>query len=259
MNSLYIASTEGSGGKTTLAVGLCLAFRSRGVDAGYFKPVGTRPRAGAGATTTPLFVADAPGACRSPRGHLPGRPRRRRAARRLEAAPRSTPWSRVARPSRAVAAGNDTLVCEGLGEIWQGRFLRTSGADVVTRLDLRTAAGRQVRRHAAARRHLLHHTTPSRKRLLGVMFNMVPDSRLERRRRPVHALPGRERHPLLRHPAVRRRSSSAVSVAEIAAELDGRFLVGEEYVGRPRRDLPDRRHEPRARPALLPAHVRTRS
>ena len=40
MRSLYIAATEESAGKTTLAVGLCLALRERGIDAGYFKPVG---------------------------------------------------------------------------------------------------------------------------------------------------------------------------------------------------------------------------
>jgi len=41
MRSLYIASTQGSGGKTTIAVGLCMALRERGLKAGYFKPVGT--------------------------------------------------------------------------------------------------------------------------------------------------------------------------------------------------------------------------
>ena len=41
LRSLYIASTQGSGGKTTIAVGLCLALRRRGINAGYFKPVGT--------------------------------------------------------------------------------------------------------------------------------------------------------------------------------------------------------------------------
>jgi BioD-like phosphotransacetylase family protein len=41
LKSLYIASTQGSGGKTTIAVGLCVALRRRGLQAGYFKPVGT--------------------------------------------------------------------------------------------------------------------------------------------------------------------------------------------------------------------------
>ena len=48
MKSLYIASTEGSGGKTTLSVGLCLALRARGLDVGYFKPVGIVPHDAAG-------------------------------------------------------------------------------------------------------------------------------------------------------------------------------------------------------------------
>ena len=48
MRSLYIASTEGSGGKTTLSVGLCLALRARGLDVGYFKPIGILPQGSAG-------------------------------------------------------------------------------------------------------------------------------------------------------------------------------------------------------------------
>ena len=43
--SLYIACTQASGGKTTIAAGLCLALRERGLKVGYFKPVGIgRPR-----------------------------------------------------------------------------------------------------------------------------------------------------------------------------------------------------------------------
>ena len=41
MRSLYIASTQGGGGKTTIALGLALALRRRGLSVGYFKPVGT--------------------------------------------------------------------------------------------------------------------------------------------------------------------------------------------------------------------------
>ena len=48
MRSLYVASTEGSGGKTTLSVGLCMALRARGFDVGYFKPVGILPAGSSG-------------------------------------------------------------------------------------------------------------------------------------------------------------------------------------------------------------------
>ena len=51
LKSLYIASTQGSGGKTTIAVGLCLALRKRGLNAGYFKPVGTPPDCAASVPT----------------------------------------------------------------------------------------------------------------------------------------------------------------------------------------------------------------
>ena len=61
LKSLYIASTQGSGGKTTIAVGLCLALRQRGLKAGYFKPVGTlrlARRGGVLLDEDAAFVAD---------------------------------------------------------------------------------------------------------------------------------------------------------------------------------------------------------
>ena len=44
MRSIYVASTEGSAGKTTLSLGILSALRQHGVDAGYFKPVGLLPQ-----------------------------------------------------------------------------------------------------------------------------------------------------------------------------------------------------------------------
>ncbi len=60
LKSLYIASTQGSGGKTTIAVGLCLALRRRGFAVGYFKPVGTLAARSAGKMLDEdaAFVAD---------------------------------------------------------------------------------------------------------------------------------------------------------------------------------------------------------
>ena len=68
--------------------------------------------------------------------------------------------SRVAAAYERIRAGKDLVVCEGLGEIWQGRFLRTSGAEVVGAARPRDAARGQVRRRAPAGRHHLREGRP---------------------------------------------------------------------------------------------------
>ena len=226
MNSLYIASTEGGGGKTTLAVGLCLAFRSRGVDAGYFKPVGMAEQGqddddakfAADVLQLPEALADiCPVVLHD------------NALRAVGDGTQDDAMGRVAAAFARCAAGHDTLACEGLGEIWQGRFLRLSGADVVTRLDLRALL---VAKFAGTRQldDVCYTHDVLRKRLLGVVFSMVPETRVEvvdHHYTPFLAENGIHSFGIL--PSDPRLL--AVPVAEIAAALGGRFVVGEELSG----------------------------
>jgi dethiobiotin synthetase len=139
LKSLYIASTQGSGGKTTIAVGLCLALRQRGLDAGYFKPVGTLAAHADGVLLDEdaEFVAelldlrdDLTDVCPVVLDED--------ALHDVLSGTEVDAMARVKRAYERIRAGRDIVVCEGLGEIWQGRFLRTSGAEVVAELDLGT-------------------------------------------------------------------------------------------------------------------------
>jgi BioD-like phosphotransacetylase family protein len=224
VNSLYIASTEGGGGKTTVAVGLCLAFRSRGVDAGYFKPVGT---AAQGQEDDDAQFAIDVLQLAQPVSDVCPVVLHDDALRAVGA--QDEAMERIATEFARCTAAHDTLVCEGLGEIWQGRFLRLSGADVVTRLDLRTLL---VTRFAGTRQldDVCYTHDVLRKRLLGIVFSMVPDTRLEvvdHHYTPFLAENGIHSYGIL--PSDPQLLS--VPVGDIASALDGRFLVGEESSG----------------------------
>jgi len=226
--SLYIASTQGSGGKTTIAVGLCMALRSRGLNAGYFKPVGTLA-AHAGDVLLDEdaeFVAelleledDLTDICPVVLDED--------ALHDVLAGTEVDAMARVKSAYERIRAGRDIVVCEGLGEIWQGRFLRTSGAEVVAELDLGTLL---VAKFAGARLldDIIYVKDALKQHLLGVIFNMVPESRL--------ALVKDEYTRFLAKNDIESYGAlvssamlSSVSVAEIVEALDGTFVTGERY------------------------------
>ncbi len=226
--SLYIASTQGSGGKTTIAVGLCMALRSRGLDAGYFKPVGTLA---AHASEVLLdedaeFVAelleledDLTDICPVVLDED--------ALHDVLSGTEVDAMARVKAAYERIRAGKDIVVCEGLGEIWQGRFLRTSGAEVVAELDLGTLL---VAKFAGARLldDIIYVKDALKQHLLGVLFNMVPESRLA-------LVQDEYAHFLAKNDVesygalVSSAMLSAVSVGEIVEALEGTYVCGERY------------------------------
>ncbi|NLT91904.1 MAG: phosphotransacetylase family protein [Actinobacteria bacterium] len=226
--SLYIASTQGSGGKTTIAVGLCMVLRERGLEAGYFKPVGTLAAHAGDALLDEdaQFVAallqledDLTDICPVVLDED--------ALRDVLSGNEVDAMSRVRSAYARVRTGKDVVVCEGLGEIWQGRFLRTSGAEVVKELDLGTLL---VAKFAGARLldDIIYVKDALRENLLGVLFNMVPESRLELVKGDYTRFLAKNEvesyGALVSDPAL-----SAVSVAEIVEELDGTFVTGQRY------------------------------
>ncbi len=226
--SLYIASTQGSGGKTTIAVGLCMALRQRGLNAGYFKPVGTLA-AHTGDTLLDedaQFVAglleledDLTDICPVVLDED--------ALRDVLSGNEVDAMSRVREAYDRIRADKDIVVCEGLGEIWQGRFLRTSGTEVVKELDLGALL---VAKFAGARLldDIIYVKDALKQHLLGVLFNMVPESRLQLvedeytrflAKNDVESYGALVSSPTL----------SAVSVVEIVEALGGTFVCGERY------------------------------
>ena len=228
MKSLYIASTQGSGGKTTIAVGLCLALRRRGLAAGYFKPVGTLASSAGGVLLDEdaTFVAGLLGLDDELSDVSPV-VLDEDALHDVLAGSEVDAMSRVKDAYARVSRGKDLVVCEGLGEIWQGRFLRTSGAEVVAELDLRTLL---VAKFAGARLldDIIYVKDALRHRLLGVLFNMVPQSRLGLvTDQYVGFL---EKNGVTSYGALTSHSRlSAVSVAEIVEALDGTYVCGAQF------------------------------
>ena len=228
MKSLYIASTQGSGGKTTIAVGLCLALRRRGLSAGYFKPVGTLASSAGGVLLDEdaAFVAELLGLDDALTDVSPV-VLDEDALHDVLAGSEVDAMSRVTEAYARVSRGKDLVVCEGLGEIWQGRFLRTSGAEVVAELDLRTLL---VAKFAGARLldDIIYVKDALKQRLLGVLFNMVPQSRLALvTEQYVGFL---EKHGVTSYGALASHSRlSAVSVAEIVEALSGTYVCGAQY------------------------------
>ena len=229
--SLYIACTQASGGKTTIAAGLCLALRERGLKVGYFKPVGIAPTPASGDHVPPVdpdarLVAELLGLDDKLTDICPV-VLDEDAVHDVFELSGADPMSRVATAYGRIRQGRDIVVCEGLGEIWQGRFLRASGADVVARLDLMTLligkfAGPRLLDDVLYVKEALKH------RLLGVLFNMVPESRLDLVRDqyvPLLAEAGVSSYGVL---ATSPRLA-AVSVAELVTALDGAYLCGERH------------------------------
>jgi uncharacterized protein len=230
MRSIYIASTEGSGGKTTLAVGLALALRRRGLTVGYCKPVGLIPSPprpdGDVSDDDARFVAQVLSLSELPSELCPVL-LDDDAVHQALGGTEVDAMERVRAAFERLKAGKDLLVCEGLGEVWQGRFLRTSGRDIVASLDLRTLL---VARYAGVRLldDICYVKDSLKERLLGVVFTLVPESRravVESDYVPFLQANGIETFGIL--PADPRLSS--VTVAEIATALAATYVSGDEH------------------------------
>jgi BioD-like phosphotransacetylase family protein len=228
LKSLYIASTQGSGGKTTIAVGLCLALRKRGLKAGYFKPVGTLASQSDGELLDEdaSFVADLL-ELKDARTDICPVVLDEDALHDVLAGSEVDAMSRVRAAFARISEGKDLVVCEGLGEIWQGRFLRTSGAEVVSQLDLGTLL---VAKFAGARLldDIIYVKDSLKQHLLGVIFNMVPDSRLGLVRDQYTRFLAKS--DVVSYGVLASNTRlSAVSVGEIVEELGGTYVCGERF------------------------------
>lgn len=226
-SSLYIACTQSGGGKTIIAAGLCRVLRARGLRVGYFKPVGIASaarEAGPPIDDDAVFVAELLGLEDDPSDICPLVQDEDMLHDVFEASG-ADPLDRVAAAYERICRDKDIVICEGLGEIWQGRFLRASGADVIARLNLKTLL---VARFAGARLldDVLYVKEVLKQRLLGVLFTQVPESRLElvgEQYVPLLAQAGIETYGVLAN----QPRLAAVSVHQLVAALHGTYLAGE--------------------------------
>lgn len=226
MRSFYIAATESSGGKTALSVGLASALRARGLDAGYFKPLGISGAPGE-VDGDATFVAAALGLPEAPEQLCPLILTENAV---VPLSGQGDPAEIMHRAYEHTAAAHDVVVCEGLGEMWQGRFLRMSGADVTARLDIPVLlAARFVGTRQLDDICYVHDVI--RQRLLGAVFTMVPDTRMAAVEHHFGSF--LTDNGIKRYGAVPLRTQlAAVPLGDIAEALGGRFCVGEGLAGR---------------------------
>jgi hypothetical protein len=209
-------------------VGLCLALRARGLDVGYFKPIGILLQSPAGELVDDdaRFVADVLDLDEPLSDICPVVLDENALHDVLDGSDVDT-LARVASAFERVRGRRDLVICEGMGEIWQGRFLRASGADVVARFDLRALL---VARFAGARLldDICYVKDGLKRALLGAVFNMVPESRLALvRGEYARFLAEQDITTYGVLPASQRLA--AVTVAEIVAALGATYICGEEH------------------------------
>lgn len=139
MKPLYITATEEHAGKSAVALGLCLALRRRGVDAGYFKPLGfnTGSQDGKPADADALQAAAALG-LDDAMGDLCPLVLSEQLVDDVISGRQAIDVAALVRGAFSrVAAGRDLVVVEGLGDLARGAFLGAESAQVAAMLDAR--------------------------------------------------------------------------------------------------------------------------
>ncbi len=207
-----------------------MALQQRGLRVGYFKPVGTASSADEAHDLPQVdedarFVAALLGLDDDPSDVSPV-VLDEDALHDVFEASGTDPMNRVAEAYERIRRDKDIVVCEGLGEIWQGRFLRASGADIVARLDLMTLL---IAKFAGARLldDVLYVKEALKQRLLGVLFNMVPESRLDLVREqyvPLLAEAGVASYGIMAN----NPNLAAVSLGQLVTALGGTYLCCED-------------------------------
>lgn len=237
LKPLYVAATGEHAGKSAIALGLCLAMRQRGIDAGYFKPLGfnTAGRAGSPADADALQAAEVLGLKDDPADLCPLVVSEQLTDDVISGRREVGVTKLVADAFHRVAAGRDLVVVEGLGALDRGSFLDAGGPRVAALLEARTllvdryADTESLDRLVAARSRL--ETQPA-----GAIINFVPRGRLEEVEgawRPFLKARELELFGVIRADA----RLSAVTVAAISARLEAEFLCAEEAAGRSAREL----------------------
>lgn len=237
LKPLYVAATGEHAGKSAIALGLCLVLRQRGIDAGYFKPLGfnTAGRAGVPADADALQAAAVLELKDDP-GDLCPLVLSEQLADDVIGGRREVDVEKVVlEPFGRVAAGRDLMVVEGLGALDRGSFLGAGGARVAAMLAARTLL---VDRYADT--ETLDRLIAARSRLegqlAGAIINFVPRGRLEEVEgawRPFLDARSLELFGIIRADT----RLSAVTVAAIGSRLAAEFLCAEEAADRPAREL----------------------
>ena len=232
MSCLIVASTEPYAGKTGVVAALLLESVERGLVAGYFKPFGTMPIVSGNLEidSDANYMSSLAALKVSPEVVCPV-VRTRALVEQVLSGDAPNVVDRVLAAYATVTDGVQLVFVEGPSDLSQGAAFG---------LDLHRLAGLLCGRVLLIHRpgtselpeEILHARDALGDSLLGVIINDVPQARMEATRTGV--VPFLEREGIrvfgvLPHDA----GLSAVSVAEIVAELDGVVLAGEAGLEEP--------------------------
>lgn len=232
MDCLIVASTEPYAGKTGVTAALLLEAAERGVVAGYFKPFGTMPVVmGDYETDSDAAYLSSLAALKAPAELVCPVVRTRALVEQVLAGEAPPVVDRVLDAYRTIGHDVQIVFVEGPSDMIQGTVFGLDLQRLATML-----CGRVLLLHrpgtAELPEELVHASDILGDALLGVLINDVSSARLEVTRTRVAAYlerVGISVFGVLEHDA----SLSAVSVAELVAELDGVVLAGETGLDEP--------------------------
>lgn len=232
MNCLIVASTEPYAGKTGVTAALLLEAAQRGVIASYFKPFGTMPvTVGERQTDSDADYVASLAALPVPSEIVCPVVRTRALVEKVLSGQAPDMVDRVLEAYRTVSDGAQIVMVEGPSDLAQGAAF---GLDLQRLARLLCGHVLLLHRPGSAElpEEILHARDVLGESLMGVMINDVSPARMEAIRTRV--VPYLEREGIqvfgvLPHD----EGLSAVSVAEIVAELDGVVLAGEAGLEEP--------------------------
>jgi hypothetical protein len=227
MESLFIVSTESFCGKTAFIAGLMIHLRRDGLEPGYMKPVSSSPRA-VGSDLIDLdaqFIKNTFDLEPSLDQLVPVLLTDSVVDRELRG--KGTLLTQVKAAYDELTSGVRVLLLEGAGDLSQGALLGLSAAGIAEILDLPALVVTPYTDRLTGDDLLLAARVLG-KRMIGAVVNGVPDHEMELfedRIVPVLETRGVPVMGVIPH----RRLLGAATVGELAEQIGGEFLIGEEH------------------------------
>jgi len=226
MKSLFVVSTESCCGKTALIAGLMIHLREDGLDPGYMKPVSGSPRA-VGAEMVDLdarFMKDTFDLPASLDQLAPVLLTDSVIDRELHG--EGALLAQIREAHKALSEGKPGLLLEGAGDLAEGGLLGLSAAGLAELLDLPVLVVAPYAERLTGDGLLLAARVLGH-RLIGAVINAVPKWEVALFRERVVPVLETRGVPVL-GVIPHRRLLGAATVDELAEQIGGEYLVGEE-------------------------------
>lgn len=229
---LYIAATEEKAGKSAVALGLCLVLRERGLNPGYFKPVGAASAHEDSRVTDAdvLQAREALGLDEDIEDLCPVVLSAGIIDKILKGGRGFAPAALIQPAYSKLSAGRDIMVADGFGELASGAFLGAACGEAAGMIDARILL---VARYGTTNTldRILAARLGLKGGLLGTIFNFVPRGRQEQADSTYRQFLKRQKIKV--YGTIRSNPKlSAVPVGAIGQQLGAEVLCAEGQTGR---------------------------